>query len=161
MSKKDRELVPTQGTLQTDKDYQDLLRELQSLLAKGQYTAYKAVDNIKVQTYWQSGKLIVREELKQQNRADYGKHLVESLAVDLKINRRDLYRIIKFYRSYPIVGTVSPQLSWGHYYCLVDIEEDNKRLFYQNKAVLNSWGVRDLKGKNQEPALRKHIHPRN
>jgi predicted nuclease of restriction endonuclease-like (RecB) superfamily len=147
MPKKDHELVPSQGSLKTDTNYQDLLRELQSILSKGQYAAYKAVDNIKVQTYWQLGERIVREELKHQDRADYGKHLVESLTLDLGIKKRILYRIIQFYRLYPIVSALPTQLSWGHCIELIGIEEEHKRLFYQNKAVLNSWGVRDLREK--------------
>jgi predicted nuclease of restriction endonuclease-like (RecB) superfamily len=147
MPKKNRELVPTQGGLQGDKDYQNLLQELQSIISRGQYAAYKAVDNIKVQTYWQLGERIVREELKNKNRADYGKYLIENLAADLRISRPELYKIVKFYRSYEIVSTVSRQLSWGHYVELIGIEEEHKRLFYQNKAVLNSWGVRELREK--------------
>ena len=125
--------------------YKDLLQELKSILAKGQYAAYKAVDNIRVQTYWQLGERIVREELNNQDRADYGKYLIEYLSMDLGIYRRDLYRIIKFYQCYPIVGSLTPQLSWTHYYRLVDIENEKERLFYQNQAVMHSWSVRELK----------------
>ncbi|MBT5022661.1 DUF1016 domain-containing protein, partial [Candidatus Woesearchaeota archaeon] len=42
------------------------------MLNKGLYKAYKAVDNLKVQTYWQIGERIVREELKYEDRAGYG-----------------------------------------------------------------------------------------
>jgi len=133
-----------------DKNYQTLLQELQSILTKGQYTAYKAVDNIKVQTYWQLGERIVREELKHKDRAGYGQFLVKNLAVDLNINKRDLYRIIKFYHCYEKVGSLTPQLSWTHYYQLVNIDDDLKRKFYQNNAVQNSWSVRTLKKQIKE-----------
>ncbi|MCP3943208.1 MAG: DUF1016 domain-containing protein [Desulfobacteraceae bacterium] len=138
------ELTTTSNTA-LNKGYQTLLQELQSILAKGQHTAYKAVDNIKVQTYWQIGERIVREELKYKNRAEYGQYLLENLAVDLKITKRDLYRIIRFYHCYEKMGSLIPQLSWTHYYQLVDIKEDNKRKFYQKKSVQNSWSVRTLK----------------
>jgi len=36
------------------------------LLEKAKYNAYKAVDNLRVQTYWQIGERIVREELQHQ-----------------------------------------------------------------------------------------------
>ena len=70
MPRKTSDLVPAQGSLKGDKDYQSLLQELQSILSKGLYKAYKAVDNIKVQTYWQLGERIVREELAHKERAD-------------------------------------------------------------------------------------------
>ena len=55
MPKKTKQIIPAKKALGTDKDYQNLLDELKSIIAQGQYQAYKAVDNIKVQTYWQLG----------------------------------------------------------------------------------------------------------
>ena len=56
----------SKGLVARDKDYQNLLSDLKSIITKGQYKAYKAVDNIRVQTYWQLGERVVREELKQK-----------------------------------------------------------------------------------------------
>jgi len=137
MPDKEKQLGHARGSLKTDKGYQYFVRELQSILSKGLCQAYKAVNNLKVQTHWQLGERIVREELKHQDRADYGKYLLENLAADLSVERRELYRIVKFYRCYEIVATVSPQLSWSHYENLIEIE-DGKRPFYQNKAILHS-----------------------
>lgn len=67
-----KQIIPAKKALGTDKNYQNLLDELKSIIAQGQYQAYKAVDNIKVQTYWQLGERIVWEELKHKNRAEYG-----------------------------------------------------------------------------------------
>ena len=83
MPRKTKQIIPAKKALVADKDYQNLLDELKSIIAKGQYQAYKAVDNIKVQIHWQIGERIVREELKQKDRADYGKYLVNNLALDL------------------------------------------------------------------------------
>ncbi len=55
--------APAPAASTADKGYGILLQELKSILSKGQSAAYKAVDNIKVQTYWQIGERIVREEL--------------------------------------------------------------------------------------------------
>ena len=151
MPNKNKQTIPAIKAPETDKDYQNLLDELKSIIAKGQYQAYKAVDNIKVQTYWQLGERIVREELKHKKRADYGLYLINNLALDLNIPNRNLYRIVKFYRCYEKVASLMPQLSWTHYYQLVDIDDSKKRAFYENKAVQNSWGVRELRSeiKNQ------------
>ncbi len=136
---------------QTDKqlvnpaEYKNLLHELKDILAKGQYTAYKATDNIRVQTYWQVGERVVREELKHQNRANYGKFLIENLARDLDTTRRDLYNIVRFYRLYPIVSSVSTQLSWTHYRYLITLDDDQERTFYERQISLHSWSVRELR----------------
>ncbi|MBC8235496.1 DUF1016 family protein [bacterium] len=133
----DKQLVNTQ-------EYKNLLQELKDILAKGHHAAYKAVDNIRVQTYWQMGERIVREELKHKDRADYGEFLIANLSVDLQIAKRNLYRIVKFYRCYQKVVSLIPQLSWTHYYWLVDIDDSEKREFYERQAVLHSWSVREL-----------------
>jgi predicted nuclease of restriction endonuclease-like (RecB) superfamily len=145
MPKNTKQLVPVKSQLTTDKDYQTILQDLESIITKGQYKAYKAVDNTRVQTYWQLGERIVREELKNEDRAGYGKYLITNLARDLGIIRQELYRIVKFYRLYEIVATVSRQLSWSHYELLIEVGDDKQRAFYQNKAVINSWSVRELR----------------
>ena len=78
------------------KGYNNLLNDIKSILQKGITKAYKAVDNIKVQTYWQIGERVVREELEYGERADYGRKIIIKLVKDLKIDRRLFYRIVKF-----------------------------------------------------------------
>lgn len=78
-----------------NEDYKSLLTELQGIINNGKYKACKTVDNIKVQTYWQIGERIVREELNNKNRADYGKYLANNLSIDLSIEKRTMYRIIR------------------------------------------------------------------
>ena len=130
--KKNKQIAIEKAVL--DKDYKNLLQELKSIIDKGLYSAYKAVDNLKVQIYWQIGERIVREELKHKDRADYGKYLVENLAVDLNISRRLLYEIVKFYQAYKIVHALRAQLSWTHYGELISINDDKKRSFYEQKT---------------------------
>jgi len=132
--------------------YNSLLKDIKSILQKGLTKAYKAVDNIKVQTYWQVGERVVRDELQHKERADYGKNIIKNLSNDLKIDRRLFYRVVRFYRIYPIVVTVSPQLSWSHYEILIEIKNKEIRRFYENSSIRDSWSVRELKKrlKNKE-----------
>jgi predicted nuclease of restriction endonuclease-like (RecB) superfamily len=44
-----------------------------------------------------------------------------------------------------IVRSLTRQLSWTHYYYLIDINENEKRTFYENKVIINSWSVRELR----------------
>ena len=141
MSKKP---VKTENT-GIEKDYKNLVSELQGILDNGLKTVYKAVDNIKVQTYWQIGERIVREELKYKDRADYGKKLVENLSLDLGIKKQRLYEILQFYRTYPIVRALHGQLSWYHYLELIKIDTERERKFYEQKISQNSWSYRKLR----------------
>lgn len=125
-------------------DYYNLLADLKGIIANKQYQAYKVVDNIKVQAYWQIGERIVREEMKNKDRAEYEKYLINDLVADLTIGKRLLYEIVKFYRLYPIVHTLCAQLSWSHYDLLVQLDHNKERKFYEQKIIINSWSVREL-----------------
>ncbi len=125
--------------------YKELLEDLKSLLTKGKYQAYKAVDNILVQTYWQMGERVAREELKFRERADYGKHLVERLAVDLGFSRPVFYKIVQFYKAYPNVLTLSRQLSWSHYQEFLIMSNASERDFYEQQIIQNGWSIRILR----------------
>ena len=148
MQKNNKQITPANNTVSSvrdSKNHKTLLQELQSIIQKGQYAAYKAVDNIKVQTYWQLGERIVREELKYENRADYGKYLIGNLSVDLGLKKSLLYETFGFFDTYKNFHTVCGKLSWSHYGFLTKIKNEKERLFYQNKVVLHSWSVRELK----------------
>lgn len=133
-----------QKRLPSFESYTALLKDIKSILQKGLVKAYKAVDNIKVQTYWQVGERIAREEI-ENDRADYGQEIIKNISIDLKIHERTLYRIFKFYKTYPILTTVLSELSWSHYILLMDINNFEQRKFYEIQAVKESWSVRELK----------------
>jgi predicted nuclease of restriction endonuclease-like (RecB) superfamily len=125
--------------------YNEILKDIHSLLEKTKYQAYKAVDNIRVQTYWQIGERIARSELEHKDRADYGKRIIERLTIDLGFQKRDLYRMVQFYKTYPIVTSLMSQLSWTHYTVLVMVEHKEERQFYEVQTIQNSWSSRRLR----------------
>jgi predicted nuclease of restriction endonuclease-like (RecB) superfamily len=126
-------------------NYPELLNELKALLTRTKYQAYKAVDNILVQTYWQIGERVAREELKHQDRANYGKHLIEQLANDLGFSRPVFYKVVQFYKIYSNVLTLSRQLSWSHYQELMTISDKEEREFYEQQIIQNNWSIRILR----------------
>jgi predicted nuclease of restriction endonuclease-like (RecB) superfamily len=124
--------------------YGELLRDIQSILQRGLSKAYQAVDNLKVQTYWQIGERIVREELAHKERADYGKRVIQQLAIDLRISRSLIFEIVQFYRAYSIVHALHGQLSWTHYRLLSSIQQIEERQFYEVQTIRNGWSYREL-----------------
>ncbi len=133
---KDRSVMPD--------DYSALLGEIRGLLQTARARAYQAVDNIKVQAYWQVGERIVRAEMDHKERADYGARVVEQLARDIGMTRSTLFRIVRFYRAYPIMTALSSQISWSHYEILATLDDRVEREFYEAEAIRNAWGVRHL-----------------
>lgn len=130
--------------------YSALLRDIRSLIEQAKGRAYQAVDNIRVQTYWQIGERIVRAELEHQDRAFYGQEVIKKLADDLSISERNLYNAVAFYRAYPILQTVSAELSWSHYVELTKLKEVKVRRFYELQAIRSRWSVRELRDKIKE-----------
>jgi len=137
-------------------EYDALLREVSGLLETSRNRAYQAVDNIKVQAYWQVGERIVRAELEHKERADYGKRVVERLARDLRMARRLLFEIVQFYRTYPLMHTLRVELSWSQYGVLMRVGDARARVFYEGQAVRNGWSVRDL-----EEQVRSDLYARS
>ncbi|MDP2908455.1 MAG: PDDEXK nuclease domain-containing protein, partial [Nanoarchaeota archaeon] len=138
------------------KNYGVILEDIRSLLERAKLRAYKAVDNIRVQTYWQVGERIAREEFEHKGRADYGKRVIESLADDLRCSRAIMFEIVQFYRAYPIVHTLYGQLSWSHYRVLIKIKNKEEKIFYENSSIRNSWSVRELREQIKKQTAKKY-----
>ena len=64
-----------------------------------------------------------------------------------------MYKMIQFYRVYPIVATLWRQLSWKHYTLLITIINYKERRFYENKIIANSWSVREL-----DKQIKNHLY---
>jgi len=137
-------------------EYDALLGEVRGLLETSRNRAYQAVDNIKVQAYWQVGERIVRAELENKDRADYGKRVIERLARDLRMARRLLFEIVQFYRMYPLVQTLRADLSWSQYGILLRVGDARARVFYEGQTVRNGWSVREL-----EEQVRSDLYARS
>lgn len=65
------------------KTIEALYSEVRSVLEESKNTAYRAANFAMVQAYWSIGKLIVEEEQKGEERAEYGKGLIAQLAKKL------------------------------------------------------------------------------
>ncbi|MDI6734868.1 MAG: DUF1016 N-terminal domain-containing protein, partial [bacterium] len=130
-----KKLITTKNQVETVAGYNEILRDIRSLLEKATYQTYKAVDNLRVQTYWQVGERIARGELEHKERADYGENVIEKLSIDLGFQKRDIYRMVQFYKTYPIVTSLMSQLSWTHYTVLITIDDDQERRFYELQTI--------------------------
>jgi predicted nuclease of restriction endonuclease-like (RecB) superfamily len=102
--------------------------------------------------YWQVGKRISDEVLKGE-RAEYGKQVIANLSKDLSLSfgkgwsKRNLAQMVKFsecFADFKIVQTLSAQLSWSHFNCLIPVCDSIKRDFYIIMASQEHWSVRTL-----------------
>ena len=101
-------------------------------------------------TYWNIGRLII-EAQGGEKRAKYGDGLIKEWGKKLseKYGRgydyTNLSRMRTLYITFPIIGTLSQQLSWSHYYTILPIKNPNERNYYINRVILDNLSVRDLR----------------
>ena len=132
----------------------DLLADARAIIDAAQKSAYRSVNAALVYRNWLLGRRIAEEDLGGEARAEYGKSVVEHLAVDLTaiygkgFDFGSLYKFIAFYRRFPILDSLSPKsgglLSWTHYKKLLQVENKDALLWYRDEAARESWGVRTL-----------------
>ncbi len=121
-------------------NYAALRRKVEETLLQGQ----RKIEALKVQTYWETGRLLHEHILRYEERADYGDLTVKRLAHDLNVGYRLLWRTLQFYRHYPQIVSVRTLLGWSHYRVLATVDDDDKRTALEKAALKEKWNSRDL-----------------
>lgn len=118
--------------------------------------AIKSVNWTLVQRNWLLGERIALEELKGENRAEYGKKVIKKLSKQLTeiygsgFTKTNLYNFYNFYKTYAdIFHTVCGKslimyLDWSHFRILLQEENKDARDWYAQESVNESWSVRTL-----------------
>ncbi len=121
------------------------------LVSDARQQVVHTVNTTLVETYWQVGRYIVEFEQQGNAKAQYGTHLLTSLASVLRtklgkgFSRPNLNNMRKFYLLFPICQTVSDKLSWSHICELISIDNDLERNFYEKECIAARWDVRSLR----------------
>lgn len=129
---------------------ESLYAEVAEILATARSQAYRAVNLVMVQAYWNIGRVIVEQEQGGQTRADYGERLIDELSKRLTanfgsgFNRSNVFYMRQFYLAFPIVHALRGQLSWTHYRLLLKVESDAARKFYEAETINSNWSTRQL-----------------
>jgi len=50
----------------------------------------------------------------------------------------------QFYKTYPIVNALRSQFNWTQYRLLIQIDNPDKREYYELEAMNNCWTAREL-----------------
>ena len=88
--------------------FSQVVNDIKQIIDKGRNAAYAAVDATMIATYWNIGRRIVEEEQHGQERAQYGKGLIKTLAKDKDARQGTDARIRE--RVQPTVSCLLPQV---------------------------------------------------
>lgn len=133
--------------------YESVLTDIKAIINQGQQSAYRSVNAAMVLTYWHIGKRIVEQEQQGQERAEYGKRLIEVLSEALKkefgksYSKRNLQYFRQFYLAFPdeeIVNACVHNLSWTHFRSLLRVPDEAARLWYLKESADENWSYRTL-----------------
>lgn len=126
------------------------ISDIRTIILSARESAIRSVDTVRVQMYWKLGERIFIEEQKGQDRAEYGAYLLQNVALEIEkefgsgFSVRQLERARQFYRTYPIASALRTQLNWYQYRLLIQIDDKDKREYYELESANNNWTGREL-----------------
>ena len=142
----------------------DLFAQVSALVDQGRITATLQVNAALTLTHWRIGKLI-HTAILRENRADYGRRIVVSLAQQLTdrygrgFEASHLRRMVKFAQTFPdeeIVVSLIPQLTWTHILAVLPLESAEARDFYIRLTTEQQLSVRELRRAIGRRAFERH-----
>ena len=153
----------------------ELFENIRSLLVNARQNVLREVNTAITKTYFEIGRLIVEDEQKGKERAEYGDYTLEDISSKLTrefgkgFSVESLQRMRLFYKTYSISSTVLrkfekgqtvsvqlvkssiPQTVSGEFklswshYVFLMRIYEPERNFYEIEAINNNWSLRELK----------------
>ena len=142
--------------------YSGLLNRVSTLLQEARRKTVHQINTVITETYWHIGQLIVEEEQKGKERADYGAHLIKQLSGDLTkrfgkgFTSVNIWNMRQFYLIYPKLHALRAEprdkklyalrreLTWTHFRILMRLDDESAREFYEIETAKNNWSSREL-----------------
>ena len=142
--------------------YNELLNKVSKIMEEARQKTVRQINTVMVETYWHVGRLILEEEQRGKQRAEYGEELIKKLSQDLikkfgkGFTTANLWNMRQFYSIYPKLYALRrefrdnklyalrKQLSWTHFRILMRLDDPLIRQFYEIETVKNSWSSREL-----------------
>lgn len=150
----------------------EFYESIADVLRTARSNAYRAVNFVMVEAYWNVGRMIVEEEQQGKERAEYGSYLLRHLSARLTkefgkgFDESNLRYIRQFYLTFPIrdalrhessedrdsasdkretiLSALRRELTWTHYRLLIRVEKPEAREWYMKEAADQNWSTRAL-----------------
>ena len=127
-----------------------LFSQIKTILDEARKKISRTVNSLMVQAYWNVGKYIVEYEQQGEQRAEYGKNVINDLSIRLMkeygsgFTVSNLKYMRQFFISFPISHAVRDQLSWTHYRSILKVQNEKARQFYIDECIHENWSTRQL-----------------
>ena len=131
--------------------FDGLIGAIESTMGRARNAAARHVCIDQLLAYWNNGRLIVEYEQGGRDRAEYGDKTLARLSKKLTeklgrgFSRSNLQYMRLLYLKHPICQTLSNKLTFSHYCEVLDLDDDEKRGFYEREAANAGWSVRELR----------------
>lgn len=127
----------------------EFVQEIKILLEKAREKVYAATSYTMIECYWEIGRRIVEKEQQGQDRATYGKEVLQNLSNGLGsgFSTRTLRDMRKCYLTFPEwkdLAHACAKLEWSHIRTITRVIDVNARKYYLKEAAEQNWGVRQL-----------------
>jgi len=133
----------------------NLIGELRQMIDHTRQSIATTVNIKLTMLYWQLGNR-VRKEILKDERAEYGRSIVASVARQLgmhygkRFSEKSLRRMIQFgevFTDEQTILSLAGRLTWTHFMVLLPIKDALKRDFYAEMCRIEKWNVRTLENK--------------
>ena len=133
-------------------EHSAVLVDIRQLIDSTRHRVAMAVNAELTLLYWQIGRRI-RTEVLQNQRAEYGKQIIATLAQQLTADYgkgwsekqlRHCLRIAEIFADEAIFSTVRRELSWSHIKTLMYLDDPLKREFYIEMVRIEGWSLRQM-----------------
>jgi predicted nuclease of restriction endonuclease-like (RecB) superfamily len=127
-----------------------IYQSIKQIITLSRQRVYRMANSVLLETYWQIGEIIIKEEQKGQSKAEYGKSTLKNLAQLLTLefgkgfDERNLNNMRAFYKSFPIWNALRTELSLTHYRILSRLDSEQKRKYYLTESLTSNWNSREL-----------------
>ena len=121
--------------------------DIKQILDKARSTAFRTVNFLMVESYWNIGRLIVEEEFKGKKRADYGNFLVKELSEKLTkdfgkgFTETNVRYFRLFFLAFPIHHAVRDEFK--------TLGSSNLHALSGESVTSNRYGKKLLRGNNE------------
>ncbi len=132
-----------------------LLADIREMIEAARQQVALTVNSTLVMLYWQIGRRI-REDILNEQRAEYGERIVSTLSRQLiseygpGYSEPNLSRMIRLAEVFPdneILSALTKELSWTHFVAIIPFDDPLKRDFYAEMCRIERWSTRTLRKK--------------